>query len=166
VVPKRAVAQQLDEGRARALIADGGLRLVRMDGERVLLVAIGAYQLAEVLRASEELRRAGVAHGVTYLAEPGRFRAPRDAREAAVMAPADLRAALLPAQLPTVVLSHTHAEPMLGLLAGARRTSAPLRVLGYRNQGGTLDAAGMLRANQASAADVLAEVRALSELNI
>lgn len=42
-------------------------------------------------------------------------------------------------------------------LAGARRgPSAPLRVLGYTNHGGTLDVAGMLHANSASADDVLA----------
>jgi phosphoketolase len=163
VVPKRAVPQRLDDAQGRALVTDGGLRLVQAADEKVLLVAIGAYQLTEVLRASEELRQKGVPHGVTCLVEPGRFRAPRDSREAAAMASADVRARLLPPNLPTVILTHTHAEPILGLVAGARRSSAGLRVLGYANHGGTLDAEGMLRANGAAADDVLAAARELLE---
>jgi phosphoketolase len=161
VVPKRQLPPRCDDAQARAWVADGGARLRRDAGEKIVLVAVGAYQLVEVLRASERLTQQGIAHGVSCLVEPGRFRAARDAREAAALAPADLRAALLPAELPTVVLTHTRPEPLLGLLAGARRSTAGMRVLGYANHGGTLDADGMLRANGATADDVVAAAQDL-----
>src|SRR3546814_18114469 len=44
----------------------------------VQLVAIGAYQLEEALKAARRLAGAGVRPLVTVLIEPGRFRATRD----------------------------------------------------------------------------------------
>ena len=154
IVPRRPLPVRFSEAEARELVARGGLRLPEVSGDQLQLVAVGAYQLAEVLRASDELTRRGVEHGVTCLLEPGRFRAPRDARERGVMAPADVRAHLLP-DVPTIVVTHTRAEPMLGLLSAGRRSTRPLRVLGYTNHGGTLDVAGMLRANGCTAEDIL-----------
>jgi phosphoketolase len=76
-----------------------------------------------------------------------------------VLEPARLRqaewASVLPAAVDrTVVVTHTRPHIMHGLL-GPLQESGSLRVLGYRNAGGTLDTPGMLFVNGASWAHVL-----------
>lgn len=51
-----------------------------------------------------------------FYSELGRFRIPRDSIEAAFTAREEDIAALFPAGLPPVIVSHTRPEPMLGLL--------------------------------------------------
>jgi phosphoketolase len=89
--------------------------------------------------------------------EPGKFRVPRDATEAAFVASDEQVNELFPADLPRVVVSHTRPEPMIGVLrrldSGPQRT----RYLGYRKRGGTLDTAGLLFANGATWAHIIVE---------
>ncbi len=160
VVPKAETVPDLfPEDEARRLLADGGLRLDwagHAPGRAELgLVAIGASQLGEVLRASRRLTEREVPHAVVSLLEPGRFRAPRTTAEAAHQAPARVRDALFPPALGRLVLlTHTRPEPMGGLLEPfhARPRSA---ALGYAGVGGTYDTPGLLFANRASWAHVL-----------
>ena len=57
---------------------------------------------------------------------------------------------LFPASAETVVLlTHTRPEPIAGLLA-PRTAGRRVAALGYLNQGGTLDADGMLWVNRSS----------------
>jgi phosphoketolase len=165
VVAKRPAPVRLTGAQARTLASDGAVALRGRGGEdeRVLLVALGSYQLGEVLRASERLEARGVGHAVVYLGEPGRFRQPRDQREEAHLAPAAVRDQLFPASAPLrVFVCHTRPEAMAGALrpldTGAERSS----FLGYRNRGGTLDTFGMLFANGCTWAHVVAEVARLS----
>jgi phosphoketolase len=139
---------------AAMLLRDGGLRLDWAGHEtgrsRLVMTAIGAYQLVETLRASERLAERGVAHSVVYLLEPARFRTPRGPREAAHLTPAEARARLYPdAVTPRLFVAHTRPEPMLGVLAplwrGARTTA-----LGFLNHGGTLNVEGMLFVNEST----------------
>ncbi|MFI5317261.1 MAG: xylulose 5-phosphate 3-epimerase, partial [Myxococcota bacterium] len=94
VTPKREVPDLFTPDEARTLLRDGAADLAwaGFRGERAdtSLVAIGAYQLEVVLRASQRLAEHGVAHRVLYVLEPGRLRRPRSAREAAHAAPAAL----------------------------------------------------------------------------
>jgi phosphoketolase len=127
----------------------------------VQLVAIGAYQFQEALDAHASLEERGVRACLTVIVEPGRFREPRDSfEETFVASDADIER-LFPAALPRLIVTHTRPEPMIGHLRridnGAKRT----RVLGYKNRGGTLDAAGMLFANGCDAAHIVLTALAL-----
>ena len=170
VVPKLASIPDLFTAEeARALLGDGGIRLEWAGHDvgraRLVMTAIGAYQLVETLRASERLAERGVAHSVVYLLEPGRFRAPRGPREAAHVAPPDVRARLYPdPATPQLFLTHTRPEPMLGVLAPLWR-QAPTTALGFTNHGGTLDVGGMLFVNGATWAHAVAAAARLLEID-
>jgi phosphoketolase len=160
VVPKAEVPELLTAEEAAALVADGALSPVwaghRPGDAEVVLTAVGAYQLVEVLRASRRLAAHDVAHRVVALFEPGRFRSPRDGGEAAHAAPTALRDELWPDDVPArVVVSHTRPEPMLGVL-GPLHTGSTTRALGFVNQGGTLNPEGLLWVNRCSWAHVVA----------
>jgi phosphoketolase len=161
VVPKGAgIADLFTADEARALFRDGGARLEwashRPDAARVVITAVGAYQLAEALAAGARLRARDVPHILVYLLEPGRFRLPRNAREARHAVPDTVCAALYPASAPIrVFLTHTRPAAIVGSLAPTARGSDPIG-LGYANHGGTLDVAGLLFVNGASWAHALA----------
>jgi len=159
VVPKRPVPNVLDEAQSRQLAARGVLRLVGTGApeEKLMLVAIGSYQLVEVLRASERLGQHAVAHAVVVVVEPGRLKSPHDSAQAAATWTDDELAELFPEHSDArIVVSHTRPEPITGVLrridTGPRRSS----YLGFINRGGTLDTFGMLFANRCTWAHVLA----------
>ncbi len=149
-----SIADLFTEQEAQRLLTDGALRLMWAGLEtgalRVLLTAVGAYQLDHALRASTRLTERGVAHAVNYMLEPGRFRAPRGPREAAHMASAEVKRRLYPdSTAPRVFLVHTRPEALLGVVHPL--SSGPLTVaLGFTNHGGTLDTDGMLFVNGAT----------------
>lgn len=160
VVPKGAVPDVFTADEARALLRDGAALVSRAghrpEQARVILTAIGAYQLGEVLRASERLAARDVAHAVVYMLEPGRFRAPRSDGERAHAAEAALRARLYPDRVRArLFVTHTRPETVLGAL-GPLHTGATTAALGFVNAGGTLSIAGMLFVNGASWAHVVA----------
>ncbi len=151
VVPKRDLPVYCGRQQAQQLVNEGGLTLrdAGDDDGKLLLIAVGAYQLQEALRAADRLRARGAAHRVVYLFEPGRFRIPRDEREAAHAASAELRERLFPAAVKArVILTHTRPEPLLGALRPLDSGPVTTRALGYINRGGTLDVGGMLFANR------------------
>jgi phosphoketolase len=69
VVPKRPVAHVMTQEQSEALVANGAVRLggTGAADEKTLLIAIGAYQLAEAFRASGRLEERGVPHGLVYV---------------------------------------------------------------------------------------------------
>jgi phosphoketolase len=153
VVPKGGdVPDLFTAADAERLLADGAVALEwaghRTGAARVLLTAIGAYQLGEVLRASRRLAERDVPHGVVYMLEPGRFREARGEREAGHQAPDAVRARLYPDAVPArVFLTHTRPETVLGVLKPL--VTGPATVaLGYTNHGGTLSVGGLLFVNQ------------------
>ena len=164
VVPKYdAVADLFTPKEAALLLEQGALRLGwaghRLSEQRVVLTAIGAYQLEEVLKASLRLAERDVPHSVVYMLEPGRFRAPRSEGERAHAVPATVRDGLYPDSVPQrVFMTHTRPEPLLGTLqplhTGKDRTVA----LGFVVQGGTLTVPGMLFVNRCTWAHALAAV--------
>jgi phosphoketolase len=155
VVPKSSFIPDLFTAEeATRVVTDGGLRLAwagyQASDARVILSAVGAYQLVETLRASSRLAEREVPHAVNYLFELGRFREPRGPREAAHMAGDDVRSHLFPADVPArVFLSHTRPATLLGVLHPLTATGHTIG-LGFVNQGGTLDTPGMLFVNRAS----------------
>lgn len=158
VAPKRDVASVFTRTSAEALVAKGAHHVEgNVDRCQIQLVAIGAYQLEQCRRAAARLAKNGLQPLVTYMLEPGKFRVPRDATEAAFVASDEQINELFPANIARVIVSHTRPEPMIGVLrrldSGPQRT----RYLGYRNRGGTLDAAGLLFANGATWAHIIVE---------
>jgi phosphoketolase len=169
VVPKGMLPDLLSAADAERLLREGALRLEgagRGGAEAPLvLTAIGGYQLAQVLRASQRLSERDVHHAVVAMLEPGRFREPRDDAEAAYVAPDHVAAALYPVSARArLFVTHTRPEPMLGtlqpLVAGRRA-----RALGFVNQGGTLSVEALLYVNRSSWAHVVRESARLLDLD-
>lgn len=162
IVTKRDVENRFDAAAARALIRDGAAHLG--DGPagcELQFVAIGAYQLDEVLKAQQHLARLGKRSCVTVVVEPGRLRMPRDEIEAGFVDDDATLQALFPPGMPRVILTHTRPEPMLGLLRRIDSGPSLTRALGYISRGGTFDVPGMLFANRctwAHAVDAAASV--------
>jgi phosphoketolase len=162
VVPKMdGVADLFTPEEAARLLEQGALRLDwaghEVARQRVVLTAIGSYQLEEVLKASARLTERDIPHSVVYMLEPGRFRAPRSEGEGAHAAPAELRDELYPDDIPArVFVTHTRPEPLLGTLKPLN-TGQRTAGLGFINHGGTLSVAGLLFVNRCSWAHVLAE---------
>lgn len=163
VVPKSVVPYQFDAQQSVKLVEDGAVCVRGHCGAALQMVACGAYQLQQALKASDRLREHNVAHSVIYLLEPGRFRIPRDEYEAAAMASDDVVSALFPSSVQyRVFVTHTRPEVILGharrLDLGPEKTLA----LGYVNQGGTLDTEGLMFANRCTWADAVAGLARLS----
>lgn len=148
---------------ATYLLQDGALRLDwachRAEQQRVVLTAIGAYQLEEVLKASSRLAERDIPHSVIYMLEPGRFRCPRSERETAHTAPPDVREALYPDSVTgRIFVTHTRPEAILGVLQPLNTGRGKTVALGFINKGGTLNVPGMLFVNRCTWAHILNEV--------
>jgi phosphoketolase len=158
VVPKGELPLVFDGAGARTLLENGGARVPGVGAgpdPALLLVAVGGYQLRELTRASRRLTERGVAHSVVCLLEPGRFRRPRDRREAACLAPPDVVTALFPrAAGARLFLVHTRPEAMAGALAPLTE-GVRAAFHGYANQGGTLSVQGLVFVNGCSWAHAL-----------
>jgi phosphoketolase len=170
VVPKAAAIPDLfpiDE--AKALLRDGALRLDwashSPDDARVILTAVGAYQLGESLKAAERLTARGLPHTVVYMLEPGRFRTPRSEGEKRHLVSPDVLARLYPDRVTArVFVTHTRTEPLLGTL-GPLNTGRGTTALGFANQGGTLSVEGLLFVNGSTWAHCLDAVARLVGLD-
>lgn len=156
VAPKRERPAVFDAEQALRLARDGAILVeARGEGEPLLLIANGSYQLQEMRRAGARLAARGHAYRLVYLQEPGRFRSPRDRWEAEVVAEPGLRDGLFPAGARRVLLTHMRPEVARGHLWPILPDAQRCAVLGYLNRGGTFDEAGMLFANASSWAHVL-----------
>lgn len=158
VVPKRSVKVWLSSYQARLLVSDGALRIVGHGGEdeKLVLVAIGAYQLIEVMKASSRLAENGVLHSVVVINEAGKLRAPRDSQEAGRTMPKDLLAQYFPAHsLARVICSHARPELLTGVLRQIDTGIEKTIHHGFINRGGTLDTFGMMYANRCTWAHLL-----------
>ena len=159
VIPKRDRPCVFNREEADLLARHGALVVDEdtCDGEPLLLIANGAYQLSEAMRACERLREKGTPFRLVYVQEPARFRQPRDAMEAGVCLAEFERERLLPNRIHRrVALTHMRPEVFRGHLHPLFPKPARSRVLGYVNRGGTLNEAGMLFANRCSWAHALA----------
>ncbi|HBT67496.1 xylulose 5-phosphate 3-epimerase [Agrobacterium tumefaciens] len=156
IVSKRDMPHRFDGAAAVRFVADGAAHIEgQVDGAELQIVAIGAYQLEEALKAANRLKEHGRRVVVTAINEPGRFRIPRDPIEARFVASDEELVRLFPVDVPRLIVSHTRPEPMLGLLR--RLDSGPKHTVarGYISRGGTLDVAGLLFANRCSWAHLI-----------
>jgi phosphoketolase len=126
--------------------------------QRVILTAIGAYQLQEVLKASVRLVERKIPHSAVYMLEPGRFRFPRNEREGMYSVLPSLQADLYPESVSArVFVTHIRPEPLLGTLQPLNTGRGKTAALGFINHGGTLNVQGMLFVNRCTWAHVLME---------
>jgi phosphoketolase len=164
VVPKSPIVPELfSPEEAERLLAHGAIHLdwagYGSAPDALILTAIGAFQLEEVLKASRQLAEQKVPHRVIAMLEPGRFRKPRTASEAAHATPQAIRDELYPPSATRrLFVCHTRPEPMLGTLQPLNTGAATTRALGFLGLGGTLTVEGMLTVNRCTAKDILAEV--------
>ncbi|MFO0982465.1 MAG: xylulose 5-phosphate 3-epimerase [Planctomycetota bacterium] len=169
VIPKAdQMPDHFTAEQARALLSEGGLLLDKQchlpGWAKLILVAVGGYQLDAVLQAARRLCERDVPVNVVYLLEPARFRVPRTESERATSAREATVHALFPKNAPArLFVTHTRPEAIIGLL-GPLHTGTRTRALGYRNRGGTLDTRGLLFVNRCSWAHVLSEAAELLEL--
>lgn len=164
VSPKNKVPVQSSASQAVDALRDGAVVLSADAESRVQLIAVGAYQLAEVTRAAQVLRNKGVACTVVAMVEPGRFRRPRDERETLYVHTAEQRRNIIPDAAYRIVVCHTHAEVMTGVLRPLDTGPDCTHFMGYRNRGGTLDVFGMLFANRQTWAHIVEQAgRILNE---
>ncbi len=165
VIPKRDRPCVFNASEAETLARHGALVVdedTSTGEEPILLIANGAYQFSEAIRACERLRETGTAFRLVYLQEPGRFRQPRDPHEAEYCLSEFERERLFPERLQRrVALTHMRPEVFRGHLHNLLPRPAHSRVLGYINRGGTLNESGMLFANRCSWGHTLAACAAV-----
>jgi phosphoketolase len=156
VVAKRPLPIWVTPEQAMEMVENGGVKLRDDMESEVILSAVGGYQLGEILKASKRLEEKGISHRVVYLFEPGRFREPRDGREAATLASQKIVNTLFPVSVKCrVFLGHMRPEALRGVLTPLDIDRKHSKFLGYINQGGTLDDPGMLYINRSSWLHVL-----------
>lgn len=169
VAAKQPTPVQFTAQECTTLMEQGAVRLsnagYQPDQAVLALIAIGTYQLQEVLKASHRLTQQQIPHCVIYLQEPGRLRTPRNPGEQAHVVSDAIISQLLAGSIGHILLTtHTRPEVMLGTLtrlAAGRRMEA----LGFLNEGGTLDVEGMLFVNRCSWAHILAKAAAMLEID-
>ena len=158
VIAKRDRPTLFDQREAELLARQGAVVVEEDDsqGEPVMLIANGAYQLSEMIRAASRLREHDVPFRLVYVQEPGRFRHPRDPREAGACASDFERERLFPSRMKhRVIMTHMRPEAFRGYVWPLCPDATRSRVLGYINRGGTLDEPGMLFINQCTWAHAL-----------
>ncbi len=167
VIPKRERPCVFNASEAETLAKHGALVVDEDTSSReepLLMIANGAYQLSEAIRACERLRDTGAPFRLVYVQEPGRFRQARDPMEAASCLTEFERERLFPFRMHRrVALTHMRPEVFRGHMHTLFPHPIHSRVLGYINRGGTLNETGMLFANHCSWAHALAACAAVLE---
>lgn len=159
VVPKRNMPLLFNPLESQQLLDDGAMQVqwLGYDSNRanIILLAVGAYQLLEIIEASKRLTEKQIPHAVSYMMEPGRYREPRNEGEAAHCVSKKLRNKIVPDNIDHVLLvSHTRPEVMLGTIQPLWNGRA-VKALGFINQGGTLGVDDMVFVNKCSWAHIL-----------
>ncbi len=165
VIAKRDQPSRFTPEQAVQLAEQGALVFEehKGNGDPVLLVACGAYQMGAMQRAAERLSAHNVSWRLVYLQEPGRFTIPRDELEAEYAASEELIQGIFPGEITRrIMLTHMRPEIFRGHLHKLLPDPQHSRVLGYINRGGTLDEAGMLFTNRSSWAHVVAAAAEVS----
>lgn len=165
VAAKNKMPCVINTQQAQQSFRDGALLLSHDEKAQIQLIAIGAYQLHAVERASKHLRQAGVTCSVVVILQPGRFRIPRDRYEEAEVHNDQAIEKIIPKVEKRIVVTHTHAEIMSGVLrridTGVKHTA----YMAYKNRGGTLDVFGMQYANQQTWAHIVLQTIELLDLS-
>ena len=154
VAAKKPLPTVIPATDADQAVKDGMFIMEAAGDAMVQLIAIGGYQLQATLQAAQQLRQNAISCTVIALLEPGKFRAPRDTHEADYCHSDERLQALLPQCKVQVVVSHTGADVIAGVLR--RLDLGPQRsaFMGYKNHGGTLNLEGLQRVNSQTPDDI------------
>ncbi|MCM8756779.1 MAG: xylulose 5-phosphate 3-epimerase, partial [Candidatus Omnitrophica bacterium] len=168
VVPKNEVEIYFKPVQAEKLVKEGGIKIedagYKKDNLKIIITAIGSYQLREVLKASQRLKENKIAHSVIYLFEPRRFSRPKNKFEETIIHPQNILDKFYPPYVSArLFVTHTRLGRIQGLLQSVN-TGKHTRVLGYINEGGTLNIDGMLFVNRQSWAHCLETVSELLDI--
>ncbi|MCM8830681.1 MAG: xylulose 5-phosphate 3-epimerase [Candidatus Omnitrophica bacterium] len=168
VVPKSEVPVCFDPPEAYELVSQGGIKIknagYNQKKPKIVITAVGAYQLREVLKASKRLREKKIAHSVIYLFEPSRFSKPKDNFEEKIIHQQNILDDLYPASaFARLFVTHMRPDRIQGLLQSVITGKKNL-ALGYINEGGTLPIDGMLFVNRQSWAHCVEAVARLLEI--
>ncbi len=155
VIPKNKLPIVGDTSTAKEAVKKGYWVVGHDDKASIQLIAIGAYQLQQVRKAAERLRRNRYACSVVTILEPGKFRIGRDATESTYVYQTDQINQLIPYVKHRVVVTHTHADVVTGVLRQLDTGVKSTAFMGYKNCGGTLDVNGMQKANQQTWAHIV-----------
>ncbi len=162
VVAKQKSSLLFEEEEAISLVENGAIEIkwagYNTDEAKIALIAIGSYQLIEVIKAAKKLKENKIANRVIYIMEPGKFRVARNLGEEEHLASTKFLQALLPNTIENIVLvSHTRAEIIVGMLQNILN-KRNFKALGFINQGGTLGIDDMLYVNKSSWAHILKNI--------
>lgn len=169
VMAKQPASALFTRRECEDLWKNGGIRLdwagYKPETASLALMAVGTHQLLAVLKASERLAERSLPHAVVYLQEPGKFRTPRNEGEHQHVVSDKVIQALLPKHIREILLvTHTRPEIMVGMLTRLWQDKN-VHALGFINEGGTLDVAGMLYVNRCSWAHIVQHSAKLLALN-
>ena len=157
VTPKSPVPEVFTREQSEQLVNDGAIAVRRQADGQVILAAIGGYQLAEAMTASDRLTERGVGNDVIYIIEPARFRSPRDAIEAQILLAPQAREQFFPGNVMARVFAcHTRPESIAGVLRTLDTGPDHARFLGFCARGGMLDTFGTLFVNRCTWAHIVA----------
>lgn len=159
VVSKRITPYWFTKDESKTLVENGGMVIPwlghKQSESTLCFIAIGTYQLMEIIKASARLTEKDIPHRVAYILEPGRFRMPRNEGEMQHQAPQETQRAIFPPETQAYILvSHTRPELFIGAFFH-HLNGKSVHGAGFINQGGTLAADGMLYVNKTSWAHLL-----------
>jgi phosphoketolase len=169
VIPKSVTPLFFDQSSSEKLLQDGAIRVKQAEYDaknaKIVLIAIGAYQLIEIIKASARLKAKSIAHITSYIIEPGKFRTARNNGEQAHLANKNILNNIVPSNIKDIIISsHTRPEVMLGTLQPLWQ-DRNVKALGFINCGGTLGVDDMLFVNKASWAHILQQAKTMLALD-
>jgi phosphoketolase len=158
VVSKEKTPDLFSEKQATQLIQNGVISLDwqgESNNPKIILTAIGLYQLHQIMRAASRLHDRGISVKINYLIDPGRFRDPRGKHESAIQTSENIRNEYFPPEIKArIFVCHAKPDVMSGILRPLDTGKSTI-FLGYTNHGGTLDTEGMLFVNRQSWAHII-----------
>ncbi len=168
VIPKNKTPLIFNQEESLSLLKNGAIRLTKYEHDsknaKIAIIAIGAYQLIEALKAADRLKEQNIAFVLSYIVEPGRFRFARNEYELEHLANKEVFKDIVPDYINKIlIISHTRAELMLGVLAPLWQNKQ-VRALGFINEGGTLSIKAMLFVNKQSFVHIIKNVEDLTLL--
>ena len=168
VVPKQKTPLFFNKNQSEKLCKEGAIRINEHEYNpkkaSLALIAIGAYQLIEILKASKRLKEHNIPHIISYIFEPARFSEATNQGETEHLANDKTKKEILPDNIKQILIaSHTRPQIMLGSLQPLWQ-NRQVKALGFINQGGTLGISEMLFVNKCSWAHILKQAENMLSL--
>ncbi len=163
IVSKNFTSLFFNQKQSKQLINDGAIVVSKAgynkEKAKIAILVIGSYQLQEAFKASKKLQDKKIAHIISYISQPGKFRNPRNIGEQNNLAKKSVLQKILPKNIDHIlIISHTRPEIILGILQPLWQNKKSVKAIGFINNGGTLGIDDMLYINKCSWAHILQNV--------